>query len=534
MTCHEFEMVIRAMIIAVVAGIINTIMKYSLYKTITVVLTIVTVIFLSLLLSARLDLGLLRYFDADELAYLHWAHNVFSGKIPYIDFFFYVPPGFLWFLAPLFLFAKGSAILPLARVTAFIIFLLLGAVSGLILRQIRKPKNVLESLWVLMLPACALVFLPLPADKMLEMRPDTIATVMAFIGLYLQVRWIENQNKTFAWWSGVAYGVSLLLLPKSLPQVAVACIVAVFASLSLSKRFVQLGMFLLGIGLPLCMFGLWILVSSRSVSDLQLVLYSLTSLPMEVNKIGQLFPMQPDLFFYPNNNYYGMGGWSRGLIANHIVWIMGLLFGVWRLLTPWIGGKNKAGAWVEVLIGGSMLAYIVTFIYGYPLRHAQYLIPIAAFVAFYVGDMIWLIWSNLYNNSWKTIFVIGYVFSLVLLWGISVEVNNPKRLWTNKEDIQTLEFALRTIPKDSYVLDLVGATIYFRDPSYGCCLPLGQYSPFLTRPVNVLKKGLERTNPMYVYQGRLYRLNDVTLLDRQYVEAKYRPLSADKIWFVRK
>ena len=509
-------------------------MKHSFYKAPIFILIIVTVIFLFLLLSTRLELGLVRYFDADELAYLHWAHNVFTGKLPYIDFFFYVPPGFLWFLAPVFLFTNDTTILSISRVIAFVVFVFLGAVTGLVLKQIRKPTGVMESWWILFLPASVLTFLPLPADKMLEIRPDNIATLIAFVGLYLQIRWLESQRMAFAWWSGLAYGASLLLLPKSLPQIAIAVIVGVFATFGMSKKYSRLVVFMLGIGLPLCIFGAWILATSRSIGDVELVMYSLTKLPLEVNKIGQLFPMQPDLFFYPNNNYYGVGGWSRELMANHAVWMVGLLVGVWRLVTPLIGGKNKTGAWVELLVGGSFLAYIVTFMYGYPLRHAQYLIPIAVFVALYVGDVIWSIWTVIGTRIWRSVFVLVYAVCIVFLWQISEGVNNPKRLWTNAEDVRTLAFALQTIPKDSYVLDLVGATIYFRDPAYGCCLPLGQYSPFLSRPVNTLSDGLRRKHPVYIYQGRLYRLNDISSLDRQYIDEYYQPLTNDKTWFIRK
>lgn len=504
-------------------------------RSLLVLLTIVTAMFLFLLLWQRLDLGLVRFFDADELAYLHWAHNVFVGKLPYIDFFFYVPPGFLWFLAPLYFYSKGTAILMVSRVLAFGIYVGICVVVGLVLLQLRGLKGVWRNIWIFILPGAILSFLPLPADKMLEIRPDNVATLVALIGLYLQMGWIERQKKSLAFWSGVAYGVSLLLLPKSLPLVAVAVVVAVFVSRNFSKGLRQLFLFVLGIGLPMVGFGLWILFVSRNMEDVRLILYSLTKLPLEVNNIGQLFPMQPDLFFYPNTSYYGVGGWSRGLIFNHAVWIMGLLFGTWRFVTPWIGGKDKAGAWVELLIGGSFFAYILIFMYGYPLRHAQYLIPIAVFVALYVADLIWSIWIAMGHTSWgRGMFVIGYMVCIVMLWGVSSEVNNPKRLWTNAEDVRTLEFALRTIPKDSYVLDLVGATIYFQDPSYGCCLPLGQYTPFLSRPVNVLSDGLRRTNPLYIYQGRLYRLHDIAATDRMYVEEHYRPLTADKTWFIRK
>ena len=56
------------------------------------------------------QLGLIRYFDADELAYLHWAHNVFLGRVPMLDFLMYVPPTFLYLLSLLYIISSGTTI----------------------------------------------------------------------------------------------------------------------------------------------------------------------------------------------------------------------------------------------------------------------------------------------------------------------------------------------------------------------------------------------------------------------------------------
>lgn len=466
------------------------------------VLPIVTGIILGFMLFWKLNLGLTRYFDADEFAYLHWAHNVFTGRLPYRDFLLYVPPGFLWVLSPLFLFFQGTAILTAGRVFAWVVYVGICVALGVILVELRGNRGsrgigrIRENLWLLFLPGVVLSFLPLPADKFLEIRPDNLAMLMALIGLIGEIRAIREKKKNWFFWAGVLYGVSLLILPKTLPQVAVAVLVGRSWPL------------VAGIGLPLILFALWAL----PLGDM--VWYSLTKLPFEVNRLGELYPMGRDLFFYPNEIYYGAKGWSTGLLANHAVWLVGLFVGIHWLLSR------------EFLIAGSMFAYILAFMYGYELRHAQYLIPIAVFVALFTADGIRKIGvigpATAKLCGVKALGVIGPVTAslygvkvlggLVLLWGmlqVFVAVNQPKMAWTNEQDYLRLERVLATVPKDATVFDLVGATIFYNDPYYVSAVPFDQWQRYLSRPLPtlLLPKGT------YIYRDKLGRMDRVVPYD---------------------
>lgn len=481
-------------------------MKLSSRGKLTMLLVIVTGLFLGFFLWQRLQLGLVRYFDADEMAYLHWAHNVVSGKLPYIDFFLYAPPGFLYVLVPLFWVFKGIAILVAGRVFAFAVFV------GIVLATMYLFWLVRRS-WMALLAGVLLVFLPLPADKFLEVRPDNLAMLLVLIGLVLQVLWLQTNQKRFAFWSGFFYSASLLILPKTLPSVVMGLGIALFQK----DRW----RFVAGMAAPLLVFGLWIMSTIRSTGDFALIIYSLTKLPFEVGRTGEVYPILQWQFFYPNAIYYGAPGWNTSLIVNHAVWIVGLLTGVVRLMTPFVP-NGKHGVWVEVLVAGMLLAHVAAFMYWYPVRHAQYFIPIAVFVAFYAADAIGKL-KNIFSKTTIGHFGFAILFGALLtnLYQVGVSVNTAKMAWTNMQDIQTLREVLATIPKDSYVLDLVGSTIYYRDPYYISALPFGQYAPYLSRSFPSLISALQKTNTRFIYEGQLGRVQTLTQPDQAFITANF-------------
>lgn len=452
---------------------------------------IVTGLAYAAMLWMKLELGLTRYFDADEFAYLHWAHNVFAGRLPYRDFLLYVPPGFLWVVSPLFFFFEGTAVLTAGRVLAWLIFVGIGIALGLILVSLRGGTGA-RGAWgdwkIVFLPGIVLSFLPMPADKFIEIRPDNLALLLSLLGLLFQLR-----RRPF--WAGILYALALLVLPKALPQVVIAALV--FAKLPL----------LLGLGLPLAAFGLWVLAIGQGGN----AWYSLMKLPFEVNRIGEMFGMQPDLFFYPNATYYGAGGWHWGLVANHSAWFVGLMTGVVRLLTPALGAAR-----LEFLVAATFFSYIVTFMYGYPLRHAQYLIPIAAFVALYGADSLRMVqkrgpWGEVVSGALIAAMTYTSFFMLLQKGG------------TNADDFAAQRIIRRVIPKDAYVFDLTGTTIYYRDPYYVSAVPFGQWEPYLSRKLPSLREALEATGTRYVYQGKLSRVSTLSPNDRQYLEQNFMP-----------
>jgi len=490
------------------------------------------------------QLGSIRYFDADELAYLHWAHNVFSGRVPMIDFLMYVPPAFLYLLSLLYIISSGTAIFFTGRVMAWVIFVGICAALGFLFILVRGESEHGEflgrwkNIWLFLLPGLFLLFLPLPFDKFIEIRPDNLSMLLSLIGLLCQIRLIKYEQKSMAFWSGVFYAVSLLILPKALLQAAIGVVILVCWALwgdtkMRQKRLILLRMFIFGLMLPFMAFGLWVLSVSHSVRDLDTIIYSLTKLPFEVNRLGEQFFMQPDLFFYPNSIYYGEGGVSSGLIANHLIWLVGLFVGIVRLMTPYIA-NGKSGVLVELLIAGSFILSIFSYVLWYPMRHAQYLIPVSVFVAYYGADAILMVWNKLRNSTWGAVlFAVVYIFGLGYLYEINLSVNIPKLSYNNSKNIVALTSALTIIPKDSYVLDLDGSTIYFKDPYYVSSVPFGQWEPYLSRPLPSLSQALERTNTKYIYDGQLGRIQTLSLKDQAYIADHFNKLPDSHI-FIRK
>src|SRR3990172_9063595 len=71
----------------------------------------------------RLQLGLVRYFDADEFAHLHWGYSFSIGELPYKDFFYLFPPFYLAPIASLFtILGRSVSVIIAARFFSFLVF----------------------------------------------------------------------------------------------------------------------------------------------------------------------------------------------------------------------------------------------------------------------------------------------------------------------------------------------------------------------------------------------------------------------------
>lgn len=268
-------------------------MKIS--KIIRIILPVFSLLLLIVFLGWHWQLGLVRYFDVDEYAYLHWAYQVFQGQKPFIDFFLYVPPGFQWFLAPLFLLGRGVTPLIAGRVLSFVVFAGDILAISYLFWQVRRS-------WLAILAGTILAFLPLPFDKFLEIRPDNPAALLVLLGVIWQIKWMRKLQAKDGFLAGLFYALSLIVLPKSIPALVVAFLVGVAFVLfnkkgKISKIYLPV---LAGFTGPLVIFGLWLL----TLGNLPLAVYSIVKLPFEVNKISQFFYMAPDLFFYPNQIFY--------------------------------------------------------------------------------------------------------------------------------------------------------------------------------------------------------------------------------------
>lgn len=480
-------------------------------------LYLLQIIILGFLLYWRFQLGIHRYFDIDEYAHLHWTYNFFSGFMPYRDFLYFFPPGFLFFLLPVFaVVGKSYVVLTAARVFMFLVFLLLLASVFLLVKQVRSVR-------VAILTLVILSFLPLPYDKFLEVRPDTIATVFSILGIYCFAKGMEK-NK---WWyvlSGISYGLAVGTLPK------VAFFLVSFAITVLffrPKPFIK--PFLMGFFVPIA----GALVFLGSTGAFAKALYLTTVFSSESTKVlAAKFPMHASLFFYPNNTYYGELGWNLPLFINLSFYVIAVLWAIIRLVS-FLDYPTKKESVMHFLIATTFLLNFFAYAYFFPLKHAQYMILFAPFVAFYAADFIYRFKPAKGTKRNLAFFSLLSVFLGVIAWK-GYAMYRIKSQWTNEKTFQDMAAVSSLIPADSYVFDLFGQTIFYRDPYYVCCIPYGQYVEVFGPLLPSLPHALEKSNTRFVFLSEKERLNVLPSYDANYIADHYKILTPDPLILVRK
>lgn len=489
---------------------------------------VILLMLLGVLLVWRFRVAGTRFFDVDEFTHIHWAAAIARGSKPYIDFFTFFTPGYYWFLTPLFwLFGSSTFIFLAARYVGVGIFLGILALVGTLFAM---RRNVTYAL----LPAVLLAFLPMPYDKFLEIRPDNLATLLGLAGVVLEVFALTHTDHKHArkiwFFSGISYAVSLVVLVKMLPFAVVGIAIALIDSGLFGGRIAtprHHALFFLGFAMPLFIFVAWAL----TLGDLSRVIYSLGRMPFETNTVGQVYIMEPHLFFFPNVSFYGGWGITAALILNHALWVIGILVGVYRFFTPYIQAQgNRKIVLAEALIATIFVLSVVGYVNFFPLKHSQYLIPIAVFIAFYAADGVALVLSSLFR-VWGNIPVVALLaIGAYVLWQQTGIVNQGKLALSNARQLEEIAILKTTIPPSAAVFDLEGRMIYWRDPYYICCLPMGLFVRFMTRPPALLAAELESKRVPYIWQGesgRLYELPDLA-----YIKTHYTPVSNwnERLW----
>lgn len=488
---------------------------FTIPKIIILVEYFIGSVLLGYLLYWHYSVGITRFFDVDEFTHLHWAANFARGQTPYIDFFTFFTPGFYWMLTPLFwLFGKSTTFFIATRVAAFVIFSAMVGLTGVLYKTVRSKRFFL-------IPMIILAFLPMPFDKFMEVRPDNVSTVFGLLGMTLQILAMENpthkSNRYYWFFSAVSYSVSMILLVKSLPFVVVGFAVYLLdvglyqwmlhcvASRKVQRIPGSVGhtYFLYGFGAVTVAFVAWLL----SLGDISRALYSLTSMPFEANTIGRIYIMEPHLFFFPNASFYGGWGITGALLLNHALWVIGICIGVFSLFTPYIRANGRGKRVLsELLIAGVFIVSVVLYVMFFPMKHSQYLIPIAVFISIYSADFFALIFRRASIASPIVLIALG-----LLLARQTTVVNAPKLRISNTVQLAQTEQLRQLVGDNEQVLDLDGRFIYRTDPYDICCLPFGTFVRFLSRPPRPLREVLEAKKVAYIYQGdsgRFWELTD--------------------------
>lgn len=487
----------------------------------------------------RYKIGLVRFFDADELAYMSWTAHLLSGSMPFRDFLYFNFPGYLLFLLPAFL-GAGQTALPYesARVLSFFVSIGAAASVTVLAWQFRRG-------WTALTAGLLFLFLPLPSHKVMEIRPDTLSFVFVLLGMALQLGWMDSMlariphysqhpKKLFprVFFSGVLYGLGIFVLSKALVPVAVASMIAlVFVATVLPgpffKRLSPLYKLVIVFSIGLLLFPGLCLVWAAVTGQLPHVLYLLTKFPMEANIIARMFYMPPEFFFYQSDLVYGVWGEHIGYIANHVLWILGIGLAVFRLLTPF-AVTTRARFFRELFLPLSFAVQLFSYLYLVPVHHAQYLIPIAMLLVVFCADGIGFVWRIVSRSIPGSLgFVVIWVLLLFNLVKAFDTVYLPKLSWIDTEVVPEFSKIQSSIPTTEPILDLVGLTMFHPYPYYACCIPFGQFAPALSRPLPPLLPALERVN--YIFQGRLGRTSTFSGAEAAYISEHFEPVGSGEL-----
>lgn len=504
----------------------------SLVKGIlSVLLFVVAVATTMYLFYGRYLLGLVRYFDMDEYAYLYWTSHFVGGLVPFKDFFAIVPSGFLWLLSPLFLSGTGGAhVLASSRTVSFLLFCVLNVAAAAVFFRVRKS-------WLFIFAPLFLVSLPLPSDKFLEVRPDTFAIALAWIGIYFQTVLLRMDPvsgiRIPMFLSGFAYGASIIVMQKTAPHVAIAtmvlCVWSVYTShiarepLGASIR--RIIPFICGLCIFPLIFLFWI-IPHVSPNDLW---YALYRAPVESYRLAERYFIRPDFYFEPNDVYYGTYGYTVGNVFNQVLWVVAVLVASFRMFTPFVPA-GKGGIWVEALLAVSFISQYIGYIHFIPLKHSQYLMFPAVFVAWYCADALFLVWSA-FVRGMKGMLVFAVCITLVLAVSVmsNRSVDGPKTYWTNDADIIFLNRVLSTVPRNEPIFDMIGLTMYFPQAYYASCLPIGQAAEYMSRKPPPVVNSLVRSDTKFIYQGPQKRIGTLTLDDQKYIFEKFTPVGDGRL-----
>lgn len=473
------------------------------------ILIVLEVVLLGFFLFWHFYLGVHRYFDVDEFAHLHWAFNAFSGLKPYTDFLYFFPPLFLYLFSTLFIIVgKTAAVVTFGRIVIFVIFLLLVFCIFFLIRRIKGTPTALLTIAIFS-------FLPLPFDKFLEIRPDSLALLFALIGMYFLVESFYGRERYFL--SGLFYALSVATLPKLIFFVPVAIGAIAFWQRMKKFHWYALRQFFFGF----CLVGgmtLFVLILS---GNFQKAFYlTVTFANQSSNLLGKKFPMHGSLFFYPNDAYYGIPGVSAPLLLNLIIYIVATVWGVWQFVSFFDRSKREESL-SQFLLAGTFLLNFIAYMKFFPLKHAQYLISLAPFVSFYFADFIMEFIVKIRKRVGEQGGFVFLFFVLILILFVGWQMNMVKKNWTNEKTFAELKTVQQTIPAGSFVFDLFGETIFYKDPYYVCCIPYGQYAEVFSFKLPNLSEALRKTGTKYVFLNREDRLKILPPMDEKFIRENY-------------
>jgi len=150
-----------------------------------------------------------RYFNEDELEHLHVGYLIYSGQVPYVDFFEHHLPMFHYIMSPFFKYIESAKeFIFFMRWSMFLIVIFIFLLTFKIAATIFDKETGWLSLFFL---SSNLLFF----EKSLEIRPDVPQTLFWLISLYFIIEGLRRERYLFYIGSGLLLGFAFTFTQKT-------------------------------------------------------------------------------------------------------------------------------------------------------------------------------------------------------------------------------------------------------------------------------------------------------------------------------
>jgi hypothetical protein len=402
-------------------------------------LLFIPIVLLVLFLLGRLQVGFERFFDPDEMANANWAYLVFRGAVPYRDFFYYYTPLFHWIFSLIFLLPEGPYLIIVMRIFIWCIYVTLTYVLYKIVYTISQ-KRILA-----LFSSLIFVIFPMTFDKTIDIRPDTLMTLLFFTGVYLLYGANKHNHRIF-FIAGMLISASCLVFMKMIYAFpAVAYLIISTYRRNNMHEFIneQLMPFIIGFIIPVALFILYLFVNHTispawdSIIRVSL-LYNLS--------LGQSFTLLNALGPWPMI-YLQHGGVSLPWIIQISFWVLAIV-GIPIVIIQ----NRRFGIFISVFVFSALV-----FLCILERPFVQYFIPLSivfSITGIYSLELFYNLFKSIQGGAVFLLLCIGFFSSSFLLQ------YQERIVPTNTEQMEVLKQVHEQIPKNEPVVDLVGSYVY--------------------------------------------------------------------------
>lgn len=402
---------------------------------------------LVLFLFGRLQVGFERFFDPDEMANANWAYLVFRGAVPYRDFFYYYTPFFHWLFSVVFILPEGPYLILVMRIFIWCIYVTLTYVLYILVCKIsQKP--------VLAVFSCLIfVIFPMTFDKTIDIRPDTLMTLLYFTSVYLLYIAHRHDHRMF-FIAGLLLSTSCLVLMK----IIYAFPALVYLIFSTYRRkhmheFIgeQLMPFIDGFIIPFVIFILYLFINHAVFVAWDDIMRA--SLIYNFS-LGGSFTLLDVLGPWPLI-YLQQGGVSLPWIIQISFWLLGIL-GIPIVIVQ----NRRFGIFITFFV-----FFAVAFLLMFERPFVQYFIPLSfvfAITTTYSLELLYKLFKSIKGSIlFHTISLTIFLFIFFGFLSKSFLLQYRERVVpTNTEQMEVLKQVHEHIPKNEPVVDLDGSYVY--------------------------------------------------------------------------